>query len=284
MGDLHGIFMTASDEKGAGPRVLSISSGKGGVGKSHIVVNLALELCRMGRRVLVLDADLGLANIDILVGIRPEHTLRHLLTGARSIDDILVSVPGGFDLLPAGSGIEELTRLSLDQRLLLLEQLDRLAVTYDYILLDTGAGISTNVVYFNLCAGEVVLVVVPEPTSITDGYALIKVLNRNHGRDSFWILVNQVRHEEEAGKIFQKMRAVCSQHLGVCTHNCGSIRADGNVAAAARKQVPLLTLTPDSPAGRDICKVARFLDANPLQPPGEERFAFFRRLLQGRQE
>ncbi|MCP3678597.1 MAG: MinD/ParA family protein [Deltaproteobacteria bacterium] len=269
--------------KNSMPRVLSISSGKGGVGKSHIVVNLALALSEMGRRVLVWDADLGLANIDILTGINPKYNLMHFLSGERTIAEVLVSNPEGFDLIPAGSGIEELTQLNLDQKILLVENMERLASQYDYILIDTGAGISSNVLYFNLCAGEIVLIVVPEPTSLTDGYALIKVLHKKQKLKTFWLLPNSVKNEDEGQQIFNRMSSVCSQYLNIEPSSCGSILYDNTLTVASREQTPQMKLTPNSPLSLSIRKFAGYLDSHPLDPQGNNQFEFFKKLISYRQ-
>ena len=174
------------------PRVISISSGKGGVGKSNISVNLAIALSRAGRKTLIWDADLGLANIDILLGLTPEYNFQHVLDGKKKLSEIMLEAPGGIYILPAGSGLEELTHLSLDQKVVLGKGLEALARNFDYILFDTGAGISSNVLYFNLVADDMILVVVPEPTSITDSYAMIKVMSQKHDRRDFKILLNFV--------------------------------------------------------------------------------------------
>ncbi|MFQ5328618.1 MAG: MinD/ParA family protein [Thermodesulfobacteriota bacterium] len=265
-------------EKGRTPRVISISSGKGGVGKSHVVVNLALALSGMGRRVLVWDADLGLANIDILTGINPQYNLMHFLSGERTIEEVLVSYKDSFDLIPAGSGIDELTQLNLDQKILLVENMERIASHYDYILIDTGAGISSNVLYFNLCAGEIVLVVVPEPTSLTDGYALIKVLHKKEKIKTFWLLPNSVKDEAEGKQIFERMSGVCKQYLNIEPTSCGAILYDKTLTTASREQTPQMERAPDSRLSRSIRKLAEHLDNHPLDPHGNRQFEFFNKL------
>ena len=158
-------------------RVISVTSGKGGVGKTNVVTNLAMALASAGQKVLVWDADLGLANIDVLLGLKPEFNIQHLLNGEKSLREILVEGPGGFKIMPASSGIQELSHLGEGQKVRLLSELDEYDDDLDYLLIDTGAGISSNVMYFNMAAQERIVVVTPEPTSITDAYALIKVMS-----------------------------------------------------------------------------------------------------------
>ena len=157
-------------------QVIAVASGKGGVGKTNVVANLAIALQRRGKRVVVIDADLGLANLDTLLGLNPHATLRHVLRGECSIKEVLVEGPAGIRIVPAASGYEDLTQLSDGQRLTLLDQVDSLDGDFDVLLIDTGAGISANVLFFATAAQETLVVVTPEPTSLTDAYALIKVL------------------------------------------------------------------------------------------------------------
>ncbi|ETX02704.1 MAG: hypothetical protein ETSY1_02620, partial [Candidatus Entotheonella factor] len=154
-------------------RVLSFTSGKGGVGKTHIVVNLAYALQQLGARVMILDADLGLANVDVLLGLAPQFNLQHVLEGQKGLSDILVQGPAGMRILPASTGVCKAAQISEAQRFHLLDALDELHHDLDFLLVDTGAGISNNVIYFNLAAQDIVLIVTPEPTSLTDAYALI---------------------------------------------------------------------------------------------------------------
>src|SRR5208283_128917 len=176
-------------------RVMSVSSGKGGVGKSNVVINLSVAFDRLGLRTLIMDADLGLANIDILLGLTPRYNMSHVLSGQKRLEEVLVDGPGRVKIMPASSGVQELTRLTDEQKLLFLELLDELETDIDVLLIDTGAGISDTVLYFNLAAHERIIVVTPEPTSLTDAYALIKVLYSKHGERNFRILVNSAANE-----------------------------------------------------------------------------------------
>jgi flagellar biosynthesis protein FlhG len=173
-------------------RVISVTSGKGGVGKTNVVTNLALALAKAGKQVLIWDADLGLANIDVLLGLKPEFNIHHLLNGEKSLNEILVEGPNGVRIMPASSGIQELASLGEGQKVRLLAELDEYDDDLDFLLIDTGAGISGNVMYFNMAAQERIVVVTPEPTSITDAYALVKVMCTRYNQKRFSILPNQV--------------------------------------------------------------------------------------------
>ncbi len=166
--------------------MISVGSGKGGVGKTNVVANLAFAFTRLGKKVLVFDADLGLANIDVLLGLTPKYTIQHLLDRQKSVFEILTKGPGGMSILPASSGVLELVDLDESQKIFLLNELDLVAETVDILLIDTAAGISSNVLYFNMAAEESIVVVTPEPTSITDAYALIKILSTKYTKRTFY--------------------------------------------------------------------------------------------------
>lgn len=234
-------------------KVLTITSGKGGVGKTNVVANLACALGKQGRRVLVFDADMGLGNIDILLGLAPKLNLQHVLSGQNSIEEIIVKGPAGLDILPATSGVQELTQLNKEDRLVLVEELDRICDTYDFLIFDTGAGISSNVTYFCSAAHEIILIVTTEPTSLTDAYALMKVLNQKHGQNRFRLILNIVKSEKEALEIFRHLTAVIDRFLpGVLVDYMGYILSDENVRKAVRRQKPFLELYPHSRAVRCI--------------------------------
>ena len=256
--------------------MISISSGKGGVGKTNIVANLALALTRLGKRVLVLDADLGLANMDILLGLTPRYTIEHLLTGQKRLQEILVSGPEGMVILPAGSGIPELADLNEGQKLFLLNEMDQLSQRIDILLIDTGAGISANVLYFNLAAQESIIIITPEPTSLTDAYALIKVLATRHQKKHFIILANAVADEPEAMEVFRKISLVADRFLGsVSLDYLGFIPRDEHVLRAVRKQKAVLELFPQSPAGKSFMILSQRLLDRPFRNRNEGNIQFF---------
>jgi flagellar biosynthesis protein FlhG len=262
--------------------VISVTSGKGGVGKTSVVANLALALCRMGQRVLVLDADLGLANLDVMLGLNPLYTIDHLLRGEKKLEEILIQGPGGFKLLPAASGIPELTELDNTQRLLLLDELDALKDRFDVLLIDTGAGISSNVMYFNYAAMEKVVLVTNEPTSLTDAYALIKVLTSRYKQKRFKVLVNSAKTAAEAERIYRHLSLVVDQFLGSPSLDyLGWIPFDKQMSAAVRKQRTVLECFPEASASGRLLEVAKTLMASEVEPvlEGDIRF-FWQRFLE----
>lgn len=240
------------------PMVFSVTSGKGGVGKTNISVNLACHLSRMGKKVLLLDADLGLANVDVLLGIAPKYNLFHLFHEGTDIRDVLYKTKFGFDILPASSGVSDMVSLSTGQKLDLLEAMDHLEDEIDYLIVDTGAGINENVLYFNLAVQERLLVLTPEPTSLTDAYALIKVMKLNHGVDKFKILVNMAPDMATAKDVFKKLYMACDHFLsGVSLELTGVIPRDPKMRDAVINQTPLCKLHPSSPACIKIGEAAK---------------------------
>ncbi len=261
-------------------RVMSVSSGKGGVGKSNIVINLSLALDRLGYRVLIMDADLGLANIDVLLGLTPKFNMSHVLNGQKMLDEVIVDGPGRVKIMPASSGIQELTRLTDEQKLLFLELLDGLETDTDILLIDTGAGISDTVLYFNLAANERIIVVTPEPTSLTDAYALIKVLYSRHGERHFRILVNSAANESAGKAIFGKISKVADHFLdGLSLDYMGTIPHDTAVTKSVLQQRALLEAFPETPASKAFMRVAENVRRNrPSVNQGTIQF-FWKRLL-----
>ena len=241
-------------------RVVSVTSGKGGVGKTNVVANLALALCRLGKRVLILDADLGLGNMDVLLGLNPRYTIQHVLSGEKKLEEVIVNVPSGFHLLPAASGIQELTDLTQAQRMFLLDEFDALQHFFDVLLIDTGAGISSNVMYFNFAAMEKVVVITNEPASLTDAYALIKVLANKYHQKKFRILINSASSKQEAAQIYRHLCLVVDKFLGSLSLDyLGWIPYDENVPKAVRRQQAVLELFPLSKASKKFMEVAEKL-------------------------
>ncbi|MFN8388888.1 MAG: MinD/ParA family protein [Bdellovibrionota bacterium] len=263
-------------------KVISITSGKGGVGKTHTTVNLALALVKAGKRVLILDGDLGLANVNILLGFKPSKTLHEVLDGSASLKDVIVNDSSGIDIIPAASGIPELTNLTEAERLNLVEAFDDLADSYDFVLVDTAAGIGDNVLYFNVAAESILVVIGPEPTSITDAYALIKVLASRSGRREFDVVVNRTPAGTDGRATFQQLAAATDHFLNVSLKYLGSITDDESVPQAVVRQRPFLQLFPSSKASLDITKLAKKVAADETSrvPKGGLQF-FFRALLEG---
>ncbi len=244
----------------------AVTSGKGGVGKTNIVVNLAIILSRMKKKVLIIDADLGLANIDVLLGLTPKYNIFHLLEGQKKVTDILIDGPENIKILPASSGIQELSELKTDQKLMLLEALDTYALDFDYALIDTGAGISSNVMYFNSAAQDIIVVVSPEPTSITDSYALIKVLSQNYGHKKFRMITNNVSSAEEGRKVYSTLTNVTDHYLEVFIDFLGYILKDNNFPKSVQSQKPIVQSFPNSKASRCLNLIANEL-ININNPP-----------------
>ena len=269
-------------EQGLGPiRVISVTSGKGGVGKTNVVANLALAFRKMSKKVLVLDADLGLANMDVLLGLNPRYTVNHVLSGEKKLEDVIITAPSGFKLLPAASGIQEITELDSSQRLLLLDEFDALQGKFDILLIDTGAGISSNVMYFNSAAMEKIVVVTNEPTSLTDAYALIKILTNKYHQKRFKILVNAARSRNEAERIYRHLSLVVDRFLGSPSLDyLGWIPYDKQIPMAVRQQQMVLQRYPNTPASRSFMDLAERLMSNDEGPVFEGDIKFFwRRLL-----
>jgi flagellar biosynthesis protein FlhG len=238
-------------------RVISVTSGKGGVGKSNLVLNTAVSLAQTGKKVLILDADMGLANMDILAGIVSRHNLAHVLSNQMSLESVIVEGPGGIHLLPAASGVEWVTSLTADQRLDFLQKMDELNGLYDILFIDTGAGIASNVLYFNLAAQVRIVVVTPEPTSLTDAYALIKVLHRSYQQKNFEVVVNLVQSEKEGLDVYRNLTAVADRFLEVRLGYLGCTRRDARLGQAVLRQTPVVEAFPDTAVSQDYRAVAR---------------------------
>ena len=263
------------------PLVLSVTSGKGGVGKTNISINLACCLAAAGKRVVLLDADLGLANVDVLLGLTPTRNLFHLFHEGAALQDILFETPYGFSILPASSGVSEMLSLSTGQKLELLESVDDLDDNLDYLIVDTGAGIHDNVVYFNLAAQERIVVLTPEPTSLTDAYALIKVLKLRHGVERFKVLVNISPDAASAKDVFSRLAAASDHFLsGVSLDYMGYIPRDNAIRKAVVNQIPYCVAEPGCPGSKAMMQVAKLVQTweVPENLDGNIKF-FWKKLL-----
>ncbi|MEW6266653.1 MAG: MinD/ParA family protein [Thermodesulfobacteriota bacterium] len=241
-------------------RVISVTSGKGGVGKTNVVTNLALALAKIGQQVLIWDADLGLANIDVLLGLKPEYNIQHLLNGEKTLREILVPGPAGVRIMPASSGIQELSHLGEGQKVRLLSELDEYDDALDFLLIDTGAGISSNVMYFNLAAQERIVVVTPEPTSITDAYALIKVMATRYNQKRFNILPNQVNGPKEAKSVYTLLAGVADKHLSsISLDYLGFIPRDEALPRSVRQQRAVVEAFPRAEASLKFTELANVI-------------------------
>lgn len=256
------------------PRVITVTSGKGGVGKTNVVANLAIALSRAGKRVLVLDADLGLGNVDVLLGLTPKYTLEHVLTGTRSLADIMLEGPSGIRILPASSGIPNLTALTEAQHLILQGELEQVSHLIDILLIDTGAGISSNVTFFASAAQSIVVVISPEPTSLTDAYALMKVLLRQYRERRFHVLVNLAKSPNEAARVFSKLEVAASRFLQISIEFLGFVPLDDYVPLAVTQQRAVLDRYPQAPSSRAFVSLTEAIDrlAVPDLPKGTVQF------------
>jgi flagellar biosynthesis protein FlhG len=259
----HGFFSNsmgavASRDGGAGRgvRTVAITSGKGGVGKTSIVANLAVQLGKEGKRVLILDGDLGMANVDIMFAARPERTIRDVLCGAATARQAIIEVAKNVSLLAGGSGIFELQGLGGSEKQVLLDQVGTVGADFDFMLVDTAPGIADNVLYLNSAAQEIVVVVTPDPASVADSYALIKVLNQRHRENRFSILCNQVRDEAEGARLFRRIDDVASRFLCVGLDYKGSIPLDPILRQATKAQEIVCRARPDCPSAEALRRLA----------------------------
>jgi len=242
------------------PRVIAVTSGKGGVGKTNIVGNLAVAMTRNGKRVVIIDADVGLANIDIVFNLRPEYSIRHVVSGAKTLDQVMVKTSHGIKIVPGGSGFADLTRLNEGEKLTLLSEFEILADQADIIFVDTGAGISSNVLYFNGASDECIVVATTEPTSITDAYALMKVMSQTYGTQYFKLIVNMVDSEKDAKRVYAALSNALDKFLkNVVLEYVGHIPFDRQLQRAVQKRSLLLDEFPGSVAAGYLEKIAATL-------------------------
>ena len=262
-------------------QVIAVTGGKGGIGKTNVSVNLSLALAEMGRRVVLLDADLGLANVDVLLGLKPKATLADVLEGKCDLRDVLVSGPGGVRIVPAASGAANMVSLNHQQHAGLIQAFSEIGDNIDVLIVDTAAGIGDSVVSFVRAAQEVLVVVCDEPTSITDAYALIKLLNRDYGMTRFRVLANMVGTPQEGRMVFAKLAKVTDRFLDVALQYVGAVPFDEAVRKSVQKQRAVFEAFPRSKASLAIRAIAQKVDAWPLpaNPRGHLEF-FVERLVQ----
>ena len=256
-------------------RVIAVTGGKGGVGKTSVAVNLATGLASAGRRVVLLDGDLGLANVDVLLGLSPRYTLAHVLTGERTLDEILVTAKQGFQIVPAASGAADLAGMGGAGHLGLVQAFSGLAARLDVLIIDTAAGIAPGVLQFSQAAQHVLVVVTDEPASLTDAYALIKVLSRDHGVTRFRVVANMSRAVGEGETLFKKLERVTTRFLDVLLEYAGDIPDDEHMRRAIRVQRPVLDVHPASPSGRAFKKLAASADTWPVPAGPRGNLEFF---------
>ncbi len=261
-------------------KVIAVSGGKGGVGKTNVSLNTAIALAYQGKRVLVLDADLGLANVDVMLGLRVQRNLSHVLSGECELDDIIIEGPAGIKIIPATSGTQSMVDLTPAEHAGLIRAFSEMKTECDVLIVDTAAGISDMVLSFTRAAQDVLLVVCDEPTSITDCYALMKLLSRDHDVFKFKIVANMVRSAKEGQQLFAKLTKVSDRFLDVALELVSVIPFDENIRKSVRKQKAIIDAFPDSPASKAFRELASKIIQWPIpnQPSGHLEF-FIEKLL-----
>ncbi len=241
-------------------RVIAVTSGKGGVGKTSLSVNLAVEMAKLGKKVVIFDADFGLANVEVMLGIRPTYNLLDLIHNNKTMSEIITKGPMGIGFISGGSGVSELASLDKNNIKLLISEMVKLDKMYDVVIIDTGAGITDSVMEFVMVSPEVLLVVTPEPTSITDAYSLLKVLRRKNEFNPLYktinVVSNRVTNDSEGDEIFAKMNTVSSKFLNTKLEYLGSIPQDKNASMAIIEQKPVVSAYPNTPASKAIGELA----------------------------
>jgi flagellar biosynthesis protein FlhG len=256
-------------------KVIAVSGGKGGVGKTNVSLNTAIALAQQGKKVLVLDADLGLANVDVMLGLRVKRNLSHVLSGECELDDIVIQGPAGINLIPATSGTQSMVDLTPAEHAGLIRAFSDMQTQFDILIVDTAAGISDMVLSFTRAAQDVMLVVCDEPTSITDCYALMKLLSRDHGVFKFKVVANMVRTPKEGQQLFSKLSKVTDRFLDVALELVAIVPFDENVRKSVRKQKAIVEAFPDSPASIAFQSLATRIGKWPVPNKATGHLEFF---------
>ncbi|TNC81366.1 MAG: hypothetical protein C9356_09710 [Oleiphilus sp.] len=255
------------------PRVLAITGGKGGVGKTSLAVNLAIALSRNGSKVCLFDADTGLANINIMLGLHPAYTLEHLFTGEKSIQDIVVEGPEGIHIIPGASGFAQCVDLDVGQQQRLVTSVRALEPHYDYMLVDTAAGIAPTVLHFIAASQVAVVVVTPEPTSLTDAFSLVKVLKRRGYRRKIQVAVNMSQNSSQAEKVYRRFSQAIDKYLKIQSEYLGSVWMDESMRSAVTLQRPVALFPKNDPSARSFYRLAERID-DVFSRPGVPKLAF----------
>ncbi len=278
-----GVFKLSSRLRTTSPvgrhraQTLAVASGKGGVGKTNVAVNLSVALAARGFRVVLVDADLGLANADLLLNVSARLNLSHVLSGACALEDVMLAVPGGFRLIPGASGLDRAAELSPVERAVLVNQLETLEQLADVVVIDCGAGLSHNVLGFALCADQIVVVTTPEPTAMTDAYVTVKALQRRGASARCWLLPNKVAGRDEAQRTFERIESAAKKFLNFSIEFAGYCLQDARVEDAVRRRSPFMTLYPRCPASACIEAVAGNLFRRPCMRHRDA--GFFRKVV-----
>jgi len=265
-------------------RVIAVASGKGGVGKTNVSVNLGLAMAAEGKKVMLMDADLGLANVDIMLGLHPVYNLSHVISGERTLEEIIVAGPNGLQVIPASSGTQNMTELTPAEHAGVIQAFSEVGHDLDVLIIDTAAGIADSVISFTRAAQEVIVVVCDEPTSITDAYALIKLLNRDYGIQRFRVLSNMAHSMQEGRELFGKMVRVTDRFLDVTLDFMGTVPYDEYLRKALQKQRAVIDAYPRSKAAMAFKTLAKKADSWPIPRSAGGHLEFFvERLIQSAQ-
>ena len=256
-------------------RVIAVTSGKGGVGKTNLSVNIGIALSQMGRRVVLMDADMGLANVDILLGVYPNFNLSHLLSGEKTLDEIMIDGPSGLRVIPGASGIQKMSELTATEQASVIHAFSESDQDIDVLIVDTAAGISSSVVNFARASQEIIVVVCDEPTSLTDAYAFIKLLNRDYGLSNFHVITNMVQTVQQGHALFQKLSKVTDRYLDVTLRFAGAVPYDEYLRKSVQKQNPVVTGFPRSKAALALKTIAARIDTWPMKYQAGGYIEFF---------
>jgi flagellar biosynthesis protein FlhG len=257
-------------------RTIAVTSGKGGVGKSHFTANLAIKMAENGKNVMVLDADLGLANLDILFGISPKYSLIHVIRNEKNIKDVVTNGPGGVKIIPGGSGLEELADLDEDSRRAFLLNLEQIEDDLDILIIDTGAGLSKNVLSFLNASEEIIVITTPEPSSLADAYGVIKSVVKTNKAADIKVIINRVTSEEEAREVYRRLSMVSRQFINFNLQWGGYIFEDKIVSMAVRQREPFVLIDKTSKASKCMEQICtELLDIKVFQ---SEKKGFFKKV------
>ncbi len=256
-------------------RVIAVTSGKGGVGKTNLSVNMGVAFAKAGRRVAILDADMGLANVDILLGMFPEFNLSHVLSGQKTLKEIMMAGPAGLKVIPASSGVQRMSELTNAEQAGLIRAFSEIDNELDVLIVDTAAGISASVVNFARACQEIIVVVCDEPTSLTDAYAFIKLLNRDYGLSHFHVITNMVQTAQQGIALFQKLSKVTDRYLDVTLKFAGAVPYDEYLRKSVQKQTPVVMGFPRSKASLALKTIAARIDSWPLKSQAGGYIEFF---------
>lgn len=263
-------------------RVIAVTSGKGGVGKTNVAVNIAVCLARAGERVMLFDADLGLANVDVALGLKPQFDIQHVVSGERDLDDVIMQGPGGVRIVPASSGVARMASLSPTEQAGLVHAFSTLRTPVDTLIVDTGAGIDKTVLTFTAACQDIIVVVCDEPTSLTDGYSLIKVLNQDCGVKRFQVLANMVDNDLQGRQLFERLCKASDRYLDAHLGFLGAVPRDEYLRRAVRAQESVVLAYPRSPSSRALADIANRVRALPRTSSGGGLGFFVEQLIEYR--